>query len=202
MKRIILAIINTILPSERFLWRLGHKFGNNNNMWFLFFWSLFFISLIFNLIVFGFGYIPPEIEPERQSILSSFREEKNDFDLLPWHLKIWNSSFVVWIWGWMSYLSWMTTLFLFIAALISVIVLVDEISRAFRAANIKLRERREGKVRGPAISAQAAPSQGATETSGASAGGRGALSQPLTFRSFLIWEFLIDFLTELSLFRR
>lgn len=182
---------------KRFFWRLGYKFGDNNNMWFLLFWGLFFVSLIFNLFVFGLGYMPPEIELEKESEFFSFKR-KEDIVVLPLSLRFWHSAFMVSLWSWMSYLSWMTTFFLFIAALVSFIVLADEIERAFRAANIKLRERREERVQG--VSAPTAI-PGATPAPSAPERG-GALGRPLTFKTFLIWEFLLDFLTELSLFRR
>lgn len=190
---------------ERFLWKLGCALGSNNNMWLLLSWSLFLFCTVFNLIVFGFGFLPEYFELEKESVFVSFKEKT-------WSARFWQSGFMIWFWNlavyiwiWFSYLSWRLWLILLIISILSFVFLFDEISRAWQAAYEKMVERREGKVRGP-TSVAAVVQAGAPATSQAAApasgGVQGALKQPLTFRSFLIWEFLIDFLTELSLFRR
>ena len=190
---------------ERFLWRLGSRFGSNNNMWLLLIWGLTFFHLVFNLIVFGFGYIPPDIEPEKTSVFVSFKEKT----IASWYLRFWNSGFMIFLWAWFSYLSWTLWLFLFIASILSFVFLFDEISRAWGFAVEMVRERREGKIRGPApivsttqTAGQAAPQVPPVEPAGMPF--RGTSSRSLV-KGLFIWEafqFIFDLLAGLSLYRR
>lgn len=189
---------------RKFIWRIAWAFGDNNNMWLLLSWTLFFGFTIFNLIVFGFGFSPEYLEPEKESVFVSFKKES-------WSMWFWQSGIIIWfwnltvyIWSWLSYLSWRLWLLLLITSILSFVFLFDEISRAWQAAYEKLAERRGSKVRGPAPvpTVVQAGAQATPQPTAPTGGVQQALRQPLTFRSFLIWEFLIDFLTELSLFRR
>lgn len=187
----------------KFVWRLFFSLRTNNNMWLVLDWLLFIFWLPAHLIIFGFGsaisFPSYSTEIEENYNLYFHGAAKSNFELMSWYRKIWHSDFIVWIWDWLRFLDGIFLVILFILGFVLLIVLRDEVERAWRVAARKMREK-EGRLVSP-IAQPVVPGQ-AAQPPAAEYTGRGVFGRPLNLRNFLIWEFIADFLAELSLMRR